>query len=184
MTRASVLWRRLDTPGHDACRLVQTSNGWVLEGSAVFLDEMGPAQLDYRLSCDAQWRTRQGRVRGWRGKRLVSFDFARTRNGWTMNGASVRGLRSLVDLDLGFTPATNLSQLRRIALRPGQSATVAVAWFDLSVQKLVLLEQRYERRSPTSYWYESPAFDYAALLRVNANGFVLDYPRLWKADSG
>jgi hypothetical protein len=52
------------------------------------------------------------------------------------------------------------------------------------VQKLVLLEQRYERRSPTSYWYESPAFGYAALLRVNANGFVLDYPKLWKADSG
>jgi len=34
---SSVLWRRLDTPGHDVCRLEKSDAGWKLEGVAVFL---------------------------------------------------------------------------------------------------------------------------------------------------
>ena len=38
--------------------------------------------------------------------------------GWRLNGVRVEGLEHLVDLDYGFTPATNVLQLSRIALKP------------------------------------------------------------------
>jgi len=99
-----------------------------------------------------------------------------------LNGAIVGGFEQCVDLDLGFTPATNLSQLRRIALPVGQAADVPVAWLDESFGSLEVLEQRYERRTAETYWYEAPRFDYAGLLQVCTNGFVRHYPSLWEEE--
>ena len=108
-----------------------------------------------------------------------------TRSGATskagrLNGAAVEGLDHLVDLDFGFTPATNVLQLSRIALEPGQRAEVPVAWFDLDSASLIELPQIYERRSEASYWYEAPTVPYRALLEIAPNGFVRSYPGLWR----
>ncbi len=37
-----ILWRRLDVPGHDACRLLRSDAGWQLEGAAAFRHERNP----------------------------------------------------------------------------------------------------------------------------------------------
>src|SRR5688500_13030093 len=127
--RAYAFWRRLDTPGHDACRLEQLPAGWQLEGTAVFLHERAPSRLTYRIVCDTAWVTRHGHVHGWLGDRTVDWTVLRTRQGgWTLNGNAVRGLETFVDLDLSFTPATNLQQLRRVKLADGESADLPVTW--------------------------------------------------------
>jgi hypothetical protein len=181
MSAASLLWRRLDTPGHDACRVAEGAAG--VEGVALFLEAGRVAQLSYRVSCDAGWRTRQGEVRGWLGQRPVGFRIERTETGlWRLDDEVVAGLEGCLDLDLGFTPATNLLQLRRLALAVGRAAEAPVAWLDVAGGSLSLLRQRYERRSQTTYWYEAPRFDYAALLEVGAEGFITRYPGLWEAE--
>jgi hypothetical protein len=184
MNAATIMWRRLDTPGHDACRLSETDDGWRLEGSAVFVHEGAPARLGYDLACDRSWRTRRGAVEGWVGAEPVDLVITRSAAGvWTLDGAVVRGLEACVDLDLGFTPATNLSQLRRLALAEGQAADAPVAWLDISSGALELLPQRYERRSRLTYWYEAARFNYAALLEVDELGFVRRYPGLWEVQA-
>jgi uncharacterized protein len=184
MMRAFALWRRLDTPGHDACSLEATADGWQLEGTAVFLHEGTPARLAYLVACDAAWRTRHGQVRGWLGRQSVDLTVVRTIDGvWTLNDEVVPGLERYVDLDLGFTPATNLQQLRRVALADGESADVPVAWLDAPAGPLMMLPQRYERRSATTYWYESPSVGYTGLLELAPNGFVRRYPGLWEMET-
>ena len=177
-----ILWRRLDRPGHDACRLEKIESGWRLEGTAVFLDEEGPARLSYSVTCDEHWQSERGAVSGWIGPQEIEVSIERMPDGWMLNGRLIAGLEDCVDLDFGFTPATNIFLLRRLELHPGQFADVSVVWFDAGVDNLVRLPQRYERRTATKYWYESPTAGYAAELEVNANGFVLQYPRLWTAD--
>jgi uncharacterized protein len=179
----AILWRRLDAPGHDACRLIRREAAWRLEGGAAFRHEGVTACLTYAIDCDAEWRTRQGAVHGWMGAHLLDFGITRTSDGiWTLNGQVVPHLEGCVDLDLGFTPATNLFQLRRVALQVGQAADVPVAWLDLPVGTLDTLHQRYERRTAETYWYEAPRFDYYAVLQVSAVGFVEKYPNLWEAE--
>jgi hypothetical protein len=183
VTSASALWRRLDSPGHDACRLDQDGDGWQLEGSAVFLQDAVPVLLAYRLTCDASWVTREGLIRGWIGPRPVDYYVVRTAAGeWTLNDERAPGLAGCLDLDLGFTPATNLQQMRRVALAEGESADVPVAWLDVFAGALTLLSQRYERRGRTTYWYESPSAGYSGLLEVARNGFVRRYPGLWEME--
>ncbi len=187
MNVANVLtmqWRRLDVPGRDACRLERRDGAWHLEGTASFVHVDGAALLGYRVICDDDWRTRRGSVRGRVGPRTVSADIVRTAHGqWLLNGARNAGVDACVDLDFGFTPATNFAQLKRCNLAIGGAADVPVAWWDVDVGSRQALLQRYERRSETTYWYESPTVAYEALLELGPNGFVARYPGLWQAEA-
>ena len=105
----AIFWRRLDVPGHEACRLVNRGDGWRIEGAAVFRHSTGPTALVYEVDCDCDWRTREGSVKGWAGSCRVDIRISRSLSGiWTLNGQVVSGIEECVDLDLGFTPATNL----------------------------------------------------------------------------
>lgn len=185
MSGARILWRRLDTAGHDACRLVALPSGWRLEGAAAYRHEDGTlCCVSYRAECDRSWRTRLASVSGWCGDQSVDIGIERSDDGaWLLDGAEVGAVRDCEDVDLGFTPATNLFQLRRMALEVGQAEDIAVAWLDIPDGGLSLLRQRYERLDQHTYGYRAPRFDYEAQLRVDANGFVLNYPRLWEAES-
>jgi len=182
-TMATMFWRRLDVPGHDACRLERHAETWQLDGAAVFLHTDGrPARLDYRVCCDKAWHTKWARVRGWLGSGALDFAMARNARGeWTLNDEVVPELGHCVDFDLGFTPATNLTHLRRLNLKAGESADVPTAWMDLDGDTLGLLMQRYERVGENEFAYEAPRFDYKATLRATPEGFVTDYPTLWEA---
>lgn len=184
----AILWRRLDCLGHDACRLIPGGDGWRLEGAAVYREGSAVACLRYQLQSDSQWRTIEGDVQGWIGPRPVDMQVRRTPGGaWLLNGALVAGLDDCCDLDLGFTPATNLFQLRRLEWRGGPSSPslaveLEVAWLDVAAGRLGRLAQRYQRRSSHAYGYEAPQFGYAAELQVDAHGFVVQYPGLWEAE--
>jgi uncharacterized protein len=178
---SAVLWRRLDTPGHDACRLDGDQTGWRLDGAAVFHQDGVPARLTYHVACDLAWRTRHGEVRGWLGPRSVELRITRSPEGaWTLDGRDVPGLEGCVDLDLGFTPATNVLPVRRLALAEGEAADAAAAWLDVSAGTLEVLPQRYERRGDGFYWYEAPG--YTGLLEVTPAGFIRRYPGLWEME--
>jgi hypothetical protein len=157
--------------------------GWRLDGAAVFRHEGVPALISYRVACDAAFRTLRGTATGWVDGNAVEWHAERTADGlWTLNGEALAGLDDCVDLDFGFTPATNAFPLRRLALSVGQNADVSAAWLDVSSGQLERLLQRYERRSESTYFYEAPRFQYAALLEVQPNGFVRSYPGLWEAE--
>jgi uncharacterized protein len=173
-------WMRLDRPGRDAALLRPNGDGWLLQGAAAFDYEDGPAAVAYQVEVDARWVTKRGIISAFLRDQTIVHEIRRDDADWRLNGAPVEGLDHLVDLDLGFTPATNVLQLSRIALKPGQEAEVTVVWFDLDSVSLTELPQRYERRSEASYWYEAPTVPYRAVLEIASNGFVRSYPDLWR----
>jgi len=182
MTSIVALWRRLDAPGHDACRLDEEADGCRLRGTAVLRLDGSPARLDYRVDCDRSWRSRSASVRGWVGAQLVDIAIVRRGSDWLLNDAPVPALDDCVDVDFGFTPATNVLQLRRIALAIGEAADVPVAWLDVPAGTLLRLEQRYHRLAADRYVYAAPRFGYHAELLVGPEGFARHYPGLWKLE--
>ncbi|MER9949965.1 putative glycolipid-binding domain-containing protein [Mesorhizobium sp. M0047] len=70
---ASILWRRLDLEGYDACLLSPNDGGHSLEGQAIFIQDGQPCCLAYEVDCDAGWRTRAAQVDGSAMTRSLTF---------------------------------------------------------------------------------------------------------------
>jgi hypothetical protein len=184
MSITSILWRRLDQPGHDSARLRDDGAGPVIEGTAVFLESTRPCRLGYRIVCDAAWRTVSARVEGWLGTRAVDLAIdADPDRGWTLNGQPQPAVDGCFDLDLSFTPATNLLPIRRLRLPVGASSPVRAAWLRFPEMTLEPLDQIYARLSESRYRYESGGATFVRTLETNAAGLVTDYPGLWQAEN-
>jgi hypothetical protein len=172
-----ILWQWVDRPGHEAARLDDTS----LSGMAVFAHEEAPVALSYAISCDASWRTERATVRGFIGARSVSVTIEASGGRWLLDGADQEQVTGCTDIDLNFSPSTNLLPIRRLGLRIGEEAAVRAAWLRFPSMQLEPLEQTYKRLAEDVYRYTSRGGAFTADLRVNAEGWVVDYPGAWKA---
>ena len=181
----SILWRRIDQPGHETCRLFQVDSEWRLEGTAVFLsDDSRPCRLSYLVRCDSSWKTLTGSVSGWVGNNNIDIELSvDPLQRWHQNGLEKAAVRGCTDLDLNFSPSTNLLPIRRLDLAIGQQAEVKAAWLRFPSFELELLTQIYSRLDETTYRYSSNNGEFVRDIRVNDAGFVTDYPGLWAAES-
>jgi hypothetical protein len=102
---------------------------------------------------------------------------------WSLNGIDCPRVAGCHDIDLSFSPATNLLPIRRLALRVGERANVRAAWLRFPAFSLEPLDQVYEHIGDASYRYESAGGAFVAQLQVNSLGFVTNYPNLWQQES-
>lgn len=180
MPHATLLWRRLDQPGHESARLVHQPPGWQLTGAAVFTHDRHPCRLDYQIWCDSAWRTRSAQVAGWVGDETIDLELkVDAAQRWFINGKECSAVEGCIDLDLNFSPSTNLLPVRRLNLAIGAAGIVKAAWLRFPSFSLEPLEQVYRRLDAASYRYESAGGRFVTELQVNAAGFVIEYPDLW-----
>lgn len=178
-------WRRLDVPGREQARVERTAAGWRLTGE-LDVEEAGvAAQLRYAIDCDPQWGTRSALIAGEVNGDPIRFALAADGAGlWTRDGTPLPALAGALDVDLGFTPATNTLPIRRLGLAVGESAPVRSAWLRFPELRLEPLEQTYTREAEQSFRYRArvDGEPFTARLETDAFGRVLRYEGLWEAE--
>ena len=180
----SILWRTLVFPGHEFCRLFFSDQTWHLEGIAVLSHEQRPCRLNYQIVCDAAWRTLSAHVDGWLGHTSLDLKIKTDPTGaWWLNGVEQPQVAGSIDIDLNFSPSTNLLPIRRLNLQIGEAADLKAAWLRFPSFQLEPLAQQYRRLDENTYRYESVGGTFVAELKVNPTGFVLDYPNIWQAEA-
>jgi uncharacterized protein len=188
MTRHTVTWQRLDLPGTETATLQRVQAGWFLDGSVSVEEDGHDWRFDYHVACDDDWRTVGVTVQRIRDEeRQAPFDAWVTLGSpatWHLSGHERADLAGLVDIDLGFTPATNLLPIRRLDLDVDEEAEVTAAWLDFPSFTVAPLAQSYRRIAERAYRYRVPALDFETILEVDEIGFVIYYPGLWRAIPG
>jgi len=179
----TVIWKRHDLPGHEACRILRHDAGWELAGVAVLVYERQACRLDYRIECDPQWVTRSAVVTGWVGDQTIDIRVERDAGGrWQLNGRSIEAVEGCSDIDLNFSPSTNLLPIRRLELAVGATAAVRAAWLRFPSFALEALDQSYTRLASGLYRYESAGGRFVAELTVDETGLVIDYGKIWSRE--
>ena len=183
-TKACVLWRRLDRPGHEYAELIRQQPGWMLRGVALFDHERQPCRLEYQILCDETWSTVSAAVSGRVGRRDVDVKVSvNADRSWQLNGRDCPEVAGCIDVDLNFSPSTNLLPIRRLDLGLGQAAAVRAAWLRFPSFALEPLDQSYRRLAERTYRYESAGGKFVAELQVDPSGLPLQYAGLWAAES-
>jgi uncharacterized protein len=183
----TIIWRRLDEPGHEFAQLFFEDNVWRLSGTAIFAfgrPQRRPVRLDYLVICNADWQTRSASVSGWVGDETVCIDISVDEaRRWRLNGVEVSAVEGCLDIDLNFSPSTNLLPIRRLRLNVGDEVAATAAWLRFPDFRLEPLTQSYRRISGAGYRYESGGGEFVAQLSVNEVGFVTSYPNLWVVEA-
>ncbi len=179
-------WRRIDVPGREEARIEQTADGWRLTGQLEAEEGSVSAQLEYLIECERDWRTRQTLITGSASGAPIRFEFGADGAGhWTLNGAPLPVVEGALDIDLGFTPATNLLPIRRLELAVGERANVRTAWLRFPEFRVEALEQSYQRDAARFFRYDAlvDGERFRARLDTDEFGCVLHYEGLWGAES-
>jgi hypothetical protein len=181
----SIIWRRLDQPGHEFSRLSLEDGCYNLSGTAIFIHDTLSCKLDYTVWCDSGWQTFSAKVTGRVGMERVNIEVSvDTSRRWRLNGQEVSKVEGCFDLDLNFSPSTNLLPIRRLGLEIGQREEVQTAWLRFPDFILEPLEQVYHRVDRATYRYESGRGRFVTELLVNEQGFVVLYPNFWEEQKG
>jgi len=114
----------------------------VLCGGDIWAERVGPTWTQYRLSHTTSFL--YGTIDSWRCGQLFATHIKRDGGPWYLNGVKQEGLDDLMDLDLGFTPATNWFTLRRVGDELGVRRALPVVWWDLGEERLIRLPQFYK----------------------------------------
>jgi uncharacterized protein len=176
-----ILWRSDEDGSAERFSGRATPDGWRLEGVVVLPIEGEPAEIRYHVELDPGWRTRQADVAidAHAQRRTITF-VADGGGGWTVGGTQAEPLDGCVDVDFGFTPATNTLQVRRLGLEVGESRTLPVAWLAFPALTVQPLVQTYTRLAADRWRYGDE--DFTADLVVDPEGYVLRYgDDVWRA---
>ena len=178
-------WRRIDVAGREEARIEQTAHGWRLTGELEVKEGGLSAQLGYLIECEPDWRTRRAIVTGSASGTPVRLELGADGAGhWTLNGAPLSRVEGALDIDLGFTPATNLLPIRRLNLAIGERADVRSAWVRFPELRVDALEQSYLRDAANVFRYDAwvDGERFQARLDTDEFGRVLHYEGLWEAE--
>jgi len=159
--------------------------GWRLTGEVKAGQTGLAARLCYAIDCDPGWRTRSAVIEGEAGGLPVRFALSADGEGrWACDGAPAPTLDGALDIDLGFTPATNTLPIRRLDLAVGGQAPVRSAWLRFPELRLEPLEQLYTREAERRFRYHAlvDGEPFVARLDTDVFGRVVYYEGLWVAE--
>ncbi len=180
----TVCWTPVGGPGFEHLQLRAEDGGYVARSIVLGIDDTEtPFRLQYKIKTDQAWRTRKVWVRaatpvGESALALRSDGHGNWRN---EDGTDMPELRDCIDVDITATPFTNTLPINRMRLIPGQSLDIRVGYLAAPGLDISVSAQRYSRRGQENdIFFESPAHDFTALLPIDGDGLVLDYPQLFR----
>ena len=176
-------WRWIWQPdlgeGVEQFRFHSTPQGYEACGDVAATLEGAPLEAGYVVETDAAWITRRVRV-GMKGGGLLEI-FSDGAGDWSRaDGETLPELDGCLDPDISMTPFTNTLAIRRLGLKVGESAEIKVAYILVPELSLRAAPQRYTRLADRLWRFEALDIDFTADITVDEDGFVVDYPGLFR----
>lgn len=180
-----VMWASWNERGLEHLRLVQHDEIILADGLIIGVKDNAPFRAKYKIRCDSKWRVRELNLELLNGSGLEIKMQADGEGHWaTPSGDSLSSLEGCIDVDISATPFTNTLAIRRMALKPGQSSELTVAYITVPEMELTPVRQRYTCLDLNSqgglYKYEGLFRGFTAELPVDSDGLVIDYHDTFK----
>lgn len=165
--------------GMEHVEISPLEGGIEFSGVVIGRDEDVRFGLTYRVKVDSTWRTREARLRTASG-RLLHLE-GNGQGLWQVNGAEHPALHGCLDIDIQASPVTNTLPIRRLGLKADEALEIRLCYIAVPSLDIAPRRQRYTALAPAKlYRFEALESGFIADLPVDEDGFVLDYPGLFR----
>ncbi len=175
-------WRPVTHNGFESLFFDEEPDAFCVDSVVLGIEQGEAFRLHYRLWLNHQWQVTSFRISHLPYGTEYRF-FRDTNDFWSRGdllGDDDGQWAGCTDLDISCTPFTNTLPIRRLKLKVGQSADINVLFVECPQLKIKTAPQRYERLSELEYRFTSLDSDFTAVITVDADGFVTDYPGLFE----
>lgn len=185
IARIDVMWKAYKDVGLEHLSITEDNDG--ITASSVILEMNGdrPVRILYNICFNSDWKVKKFYVEIFDDKYESTILKSDCSGNWETDvGKPIESLEGCIDIDISATPFTNTIPIRRLSLKPGESREIKVVYVDIYNHSLRPGNQRYtcleSNLDNCKYRYENIDSGFMAEFLVDRNGFVIDYPDLFK----
>src|SRR3954451_4677982 len=179
--QTNLLWTGREYYSLENCFVKTTIKG--IEINSIIIGKYNSKiyRVEYEIKTNKKWETVFVEVKSINGNKVKHLRFENDGKGnWYENGKQADLFKGCVDIDIALTPFTNTLPINRLALSSGMEQQIQVIYFDVLKHRVKRVPQKYIRLSDTEYRYENVPNDFEAKIKVDEQGFVVDYPPLFE----
>ena len=177
----TLVWQQWDNIGLECLELTESKDAVVVESAVIGFEGNIPFRLCYRLRCDENFQVL--------GVFIDILDrppiylFRRPTGQWLSDrNEELPQLAGCNDIDISATPFTNTLPIRRHDWQPGQSRSLDMVYIRIPELTIERATQHYtcleKNQQGGLFEYSQPGF--TAILPIDADGFVQNYPKLFR----
>ncbi|TCS85062.1 hypothetical protein EDD80_11545 [Anseongella ginsenosidimutans] len=175
-------WKGCEYASRESCRITVSSECMeavsTIEGSYRDIAYL----VKYRILANSYWEVTgfsiESQINGEEHKIVLQSN---GKGDWTTDGGRpIELFKGCIDIDISLTPFTNTLLIRRLDLSLGEASEIQVLYLDILNGETKPVRQKYTRMSPAQYLYENVPNNFEALITVDSDGLVIDYPELFK----
>lgn len=136
--------------------------------------------VEYQVVTTSNWETRFFDIRCQEGHRYFQLSGHKLNDQWIIDEQEYPHFKECLDIDIALTPFTNTLPINRLNMAIGESKIIPVLYINPLEENFTLVQQEYTKLSENTYHYKNIWSDFEATITLDAEGFVTEYPGLFK----
>lgn len=177
---ANIIWKSAYYHSEEHCVCTQSAEGNTISSTIAGHVKQMKFEVTYTIDTNCEWETIRTKITSSVNARISRWQLERKESGWLLNDRPLQTPAGTKDIDISLTPFTNTLPVRRLVLKPGDTRVIDVVFFDVLQETVMPVKQIYTCQSKGIYLFGTYERDFEALLRVNGEGLVEDYPGLFQ----
>lgn len=136
--------------------------------------------VEYQVVTTSNWEARFFDIRCQEGHRFFQLSGHKLNEQWIIDEQEYPQFKDCLDIEIAVTPFTNTLPISRLKLEIGESISIPVLYINPLEEQFTLVQQAYTKLAENTYHYRNIWSDFEATITVDADGFVVEYPGLFK----
>ena len=183
--KRKIVWSNLADTGLEHLYLSCGENQIFADAVVLGVKEDIAYRIRYQVRCDSKWRVRKVVVKSLdENEQTIDLTSDGAGNWTNESGTIISEFEGCLDVDISATPFTNTLPIRRLNLNRGESAEIKVVYIAAPEMQSSVEQQRYtcveRNEAGGKYKFESLDGEFTAIIPVDKDGLVEDYPNLFK----
>lgn len=180
MTR-TIVWERTDFTCVEHLVFVDSGDVKTAAGHLVGAEENQPFAVEYRIEINSAWKVSAFEITALdQTDRRIKMTADERGRWFDENGKRAPEFDGCFEIDITLTPLTNTLPIKRLNLPIGERQKISVLYIELPEFKIKRVEQFYTKLGERLYVYEGYPKNFRAELPLDENGFVIDYPEIFR----